>query len=143
MPSTTSINATTALEEIATIAVRILGATPMNCDMPHVHLGVRALVARAQDVVGGLCDETRNEASARGLRWLIPDASTIASLNPTGELLGELDAIGEAILAVIGYAAQRITVAPLVERMQAIAGALADGVAPDDLQPGEPAITPI
>lgn len=72
-----------------------------------------------------------------------PHASTTADLNPIGEMLGELDAIGAAILGVIGSGGQRIAVTPLVERLQFIAGALADGVDPEEPRHDVRAFTPI
>jgi len=122
------VNATTAattaaLGEIDAYALRILDCVPMDCDAPHVHLGVRALVARLHDIVDGLSAAAREGAD---IEWLVPDAAEISDLDARFELLAEIDAIGSALLAVIGDGAQRAAVEPLVERMKDIACGLVD-----------------
>lgn len=88
------------LEEIQTGATAVLHLVPMDADNPSVHLGIRALMARTKEITESLHAVASGGRTVADLARLVPDASSLDSTRLHLELLCELDAIGEAVLAI-------------------------------------------
>jgi len=135
------------LDEIDYLACASLALVPMDCDRPHVHLGVRALVARVRGVADVLLGRSDGRECDCDLFTFIPGGAAACGSraddqrSATLELLAEIDAIGMAIMSVVrsaGIDPSRIAcVSALVAKMQEVGGNLYDDLATSQLLEGK------
>lgn len=115
------------LDEIQTAATVVLHLVPMDTDNPSVHLGVRALIARTNEIIESLHAIASGSRTVADLARLVPDASRLDTTRLHLELLMELDAIGNAVLAIVrASGVEPANLQLFVACLQARAGALHD-----------------